>query len=175
MVWRTGLSGVPPDSVRCTTGQCPVHQGEPTQTPQLRVFQRSSATIHRAVRCTSGATAICAQRSTLTVNSAAQYTRQKSERKIRWAPDCPVWHRTVRCRMRTKPPTVDQLQALTTRWRGGALDCPVRPSPAAFSNGYNLVGGYKYHPNRPLQGWEPKQHSKSYSWHIQALPTTSIH
>jgi hypothetical protein len=28
----------------------------------------------------------------------------------------------------------------------------VRPSPAAVSNGYNLVGGYKYHPNRPLQG-----------------------
>jgi hypothetical protein len=29
--------------------------------------------------------------------------------------------------------------------------CPVRPSPAVFSNGYILVGGYKYHPNRPLQ------------------------
>jgi hypothetical protein len=27
LVWRTGLSGVPPDSVRCTTGPCPVHQG----------------------------------------------------------------------------------------------------------------------------------------------------
>jgi hypothetical protein len=24
LVWRTGLSGVPPDSVRCATGQCPV-------------------------------------------------------------------------------------------------------------------------------------------------------
>jgi hypothetical protein len=35
---------------------------------------------------------------------------------------------------------------------GGAPDCPVRPSPTAFSNGYILVGGYKYHPNRPLQG-----------------------
>jgi hypothetical protein len=32
--------------------------------------------------------------------------------------------------------------------------------PAAFSNGYNLVGGYKYHPNRPLLVREPKQHSK---------------
>jgi hypothetical protein len=27
LVWRTGLSGVPPDSVQCTTEQCPVHQG----------------------------------------------------------------------------------------------------------------------------------------------------
>jgi hypothetical protein len=34
---------------------------------------------------------------------------------------------------------------------GGALDCPVRPSPAAFSEGYNLVGGYKNHPKQPLQ------------------------
>jgi hypothetical protein len=54
-------------------------------------------------------------------------------------------------------------------------DCLVRPSPAAFSNGYILVGGYKYHPNRPLQAWEPKQHSKSSSWHTQALPSTYIH
>jgi hypothetical protein len=29
---------------------------------------------------------------------------------------------------------------------GGAPDYPVRPSPAHFSNGYNLDGGYKYHP-----------------------------
>ena len=43
------------------------------------------------------------------------------------------------------------------------------------SNDYNLVGGYKYHPTDHLNVWEPKQHSKSYSWHIQALPTTSIH
>jgi hypothetical protein len=27
LVWHTGLSGVAPDTVRCTTGQCPVHQG----------------------------------------------------------------------------------------------------------------------------------------------------
>jgi hypothetical protein len=26
-------------TVRCATGQCPVHQGESAQTPQLRVFQ----------------------------------------------------------------------------------------------------------------------------------------
>jgi hypothetical protein len=47
---------------------------------------------------------------------------------------------------------VDQLQALSGGWRGGTPDCPMRPSPAAFSNGYILDGGYKYHPNRPLQG-----------------------
>jgi hypothetical protein len=39
---------------------------------------------------------------------------------------CPVWHRTVRCRMRTKPPTVDSSQTLTVGrrgWRTG--QCPV--------------------------------------------------
>jgi hypothetical protein len=39
LVWRTGLSGVPPDSVRCT-------RGERLQTPQLRVFPG-------ALRCNS--------------------------------------------------------------------------------------------------------------------------
>jgi hypothetical protein len=38
LVWRTGLSGVPPDSVRCTTGQCPVHQGTQLRTAHLQEF-----------------------------------------------------------------------------------------------------------------------------------------
>ena len=45
LVWRTGLSGVPPDSVRCTRG---LHA-------ELLTFgkiQRRSAIIHRTVRCT---------------------------------------------------------------------------------------------------------------------------
>jgi hypothetical protein len=107
------VSGAPTNSVRCT-------RENRLQTLHLRVSQAhlrynslDCPVCHRTVRCASGATAICAQRSTLIVNSAEQYTRQKSEQKIRVAPDCPVWHRTVRCRMRTKPPTVDQLQALT--------------------------------------------------------------
>jgi hypothetical protein len=104
-----------PDSVRCTRGRT-------LQTPQLRVSRRSSAIIHRTVRCTSRATAICAQRSILTNEQCSTVTRQKSEQKVRGAPEFPVWHQTVRCRMRTKPPTVDQLQALTTGWCGGAPD-----------------------------------------------------
>jgi hypothetical protein len=55
--WRLPWSGAP-DSVRCT------------RVLQLKLLtfgfpRRSSAIIHRTVRCTSGATAICAQRSTL--------------------------------------------------------------------------------------------------------------
>jgi hypothetical protein len=67
----------------------------------------------RTVRCTSGATAICAQRPTLQSeqwNSDVRTTSQRGTGLSGATPDCPVRHRTVRCHMRTKPPTVDQLQ-----------------------------------------------------------------
>jgi hypothetical protein len=104
-------------TVRCTTGQCPVLQSEAAlnwpasgkwEAAPLKFTGLSG--VHRTVRCASGATATSRQRSTLTVNSAKQYRRQKSEQRIRGAPDCLVLHRTVRCHMRTKSPTVDQLQ-----------------------------------------------------------------
>jgi hypothetical protein len=60
---------------------------------------------------------------------------------------CPVAHRTVRCAHRQQPsPTA-------TIWLVAINNTPT---------GHFKVG-------------EPKQHSKSSSWHIQALPTTAIH
>jgi hypothetical protein len=58
LVWRTGLSGAPPDSVRCTTGL------------QAKLFtfgkmQRRSAIIHRTVRCTTGQCPVPQGRATL--------------------------------------------------------------------------------------------------------------
>jgi hypothetical protein len=98
LVWRTGLSGVPPDSVRCTrelqaelaafgnsqmcstiihrtvwctTGQCPVPQGEATLNSPASGIR--SAIIHRTVRCNTGLSGVpaeqrllSAQRSTAT-------------------------------------------------------------------------------------------------------------
>jgi hypothetical protein len=140
-------------TVRCATGQCPVHQGESTPTLQLRVSQAQlrynlpdCPVCHRTVRCTSGATAICAQWSTLTDEQCSIVPRQKSEQQVRGAPDCPVPHEDKASNGRPAPSPNDKM----TWQRTG--HCLVRPSPAAFSNGYNLVGGYKYHPNRPLQG-----------------------
>jgi hypothetical protein len=161
-------------TVRCATGQCPVHQGELAQTPQLPVSQAQlrynspdCPVCHHTVRCTSGATAICVQRSTLTVNSTEQWTQQKSEKLVRGAPNCSVSHRTVRCHMRTKPPTVDQLQALTTSWRGSAPDtvqCAHRQQPSSTTT-FWLVA-INTTPTVHFKVWEPKQHFKSYSWHI---------
>jgi hypothetical protein len=75
--------------------------------------RRTSAIIHRTVRCASGATATCAQQSTLTGTvQNSEHDRSQSS----WsegASDCPVSHQTVWCNMRTDPPTVDHLQALT--------------------------------------------------------------
>jgi hypothetical protein len=154
-------------TIRCATGQCPVHQGESTQTPQLRVSQAQlrynspdCPVCHRTVRCTSGATTICAQRSTLTDEQCNTVSRQKSEQQVRGAPDCPVPHEDRASNNRPAPSPNDRMTWRHTghcpvvHWTlsSGAPDCLVRPSPAAFLNGYNLVGGYKYHPNRPLQG-----------------------
>jgi hypothetical protein len=101
---------------------------------------------HRTVWCTSGATATCAQRSILTDEQCSTVTRQKSEQKVRGAPDCPMSYEDKASNDQLAPSPNDRMT-----WRRTG-HCSVHPSPAAFSNGYNLVGGYKYHPNRPLQG-----------------------
>jgi hypothetical protein len=94
VVWRTGLSGAPgPYRVQPAT---------------LGKTRARPAIIHRTVRCASGQRLSSAQRSTLTDEQCSTVLRQKSEQRVRGAPDCPVWHWTVRYRKRTKPPTVDR-------------------------------------------------------------------
>jgi hypothetical protein len=66
LVWRTGLSGAPPDSVRCT------------RELQVELFtfgnsQRRFAIIHRTVRCTTGKCPVLQRRATL--NSPASGIR----------------------------------------------------------------------------------------------------
>jgi hypothetical protein len=90
LVWRTGLSGVPPDSVRCTTVQCPVHQGDQLQTCHLWVSGN-------ALRYNSPNYPVChaeqrllCQRSSAkaTVNSEqCATTRPESEQAPEGAPD----------------------------------------------------------------------------------------
>jgi hypothetical protein len=160
LVWRIGQSGVPPDSVRCT-------REDQLQTLHLRVFQAhlrynssDCPVCHWTVWCTSGATVICAQRSTLQSKQYKSDVRAASQRGTGLSgvpPDCPVRHEDKASNGRPAPTLTNRL---TWRLTG---HCPVRPSPASFSNGHIVFGGYKYHPNRPLQGWESKQHSKSSS------------
>jgi hypothetical protein len=76
----------------------------------------------------------------------SQRRRQKAHRTVRR--DCPVHHRIVRW------PHLSELQRSNPNgwvtWlahrtvSGGAPDCPVRPSTAAFPNGHFGGWGYKY-------------------------------
>jgi hypothetical protein len=110
LVWRTGLSDVPPDSVRCTR--------EPDS--ELATFGNSgsrSAIIYRTVRCSTGLsgvapdwpvrqrsngytapTVVCKNNKCATVCACtrrSQDRRQKAHRTVN--SDCPVLHQTVRC------------------------------------------------------------------------------
>jgi hypothetical protein len=95
LVWRTELSGVPPDSVLCTTGQCPVHQGTQLRTCHLREFWEplrynllDCPVQHRTVRCASGVTATQRQRSSATSNKCATVracARRSQDRRC-WGP-----------------------------------------------------------------------------------------
>jgi hypothetical protein len=91
------------------------------------------------------------QKCTVIVNSAdcarrSQSRHQKAHRTVN--SDCPVHHRTVRC------PHLSELQRSNPNgwvtWlvhrtvSGGAPDCLVRPSTAAFPNGHFGGWGYKY-------------------------------
>jgi hypothetical protein len=148
LVWRTRLSGAPPDSVRCTRE----FQYE------LATFGKSgsrSAIIHRTVRCSSGATATSCQLSSAedikcaTVHGCArrsQSTRQKAHRTVYRT--CPVHHRTVRwprCQKLQQSESNGLVTWLAHRTvSGGAPDCPVRHATEALTNGSFCGWGYKY-------------------------------
>jgi hypothetical protein len=120
LVWRTGLSGVPPDSVRCTR--------DPDA--ELATFGKiggHSTIIHRTVRCASGATATSRQRSTANAFNALQCALESEQRQKA--------HRTAR------RPHLSELQRSEPNGRvtwlvhrtvsGSAPDCPVRHATAA--------------------------------------------
>jgi hypothetical protein len=175
--------GLAHQTVWCATGQCPVHQGEWAQTPQLRVSQaqlrynsRDCPVRHRTIRCTSGATTIYVQRSTLTDEQCSTVPRQKSKQQVRGAPDCPVPHEDKASNGRPAPSPNDKM---TWRCTGHCpvvhrtVRCAHRQQPFPTATIWLVV--INTTPTGHFRVWEPKQHSKSYSWHIQALSTTSIH
>jgi hypothetical protein len=150
---------VPPDSVRCTREDQPQTLQLWVSQAQLRYNSLDYPVYHRTVRCASGATTICTQRSTLTDEQCSTVTRQKSEQKVRGAPDCPVPHEDKASNGRLAPSPNDRMT-----WRRTAPDsvqCAHRhqTSPTAT---FWLVA-INTTPTGHFIGWEPKQHSKSYS------------
>jgi hypothetical protein len=118
LVWRTGLSGVPPDSVRCTR--------EPDS--KLATFGKSggcSAIIHQTVRCSTGLSGVPAEQRLLRANGHLQ--------RILNALQCATAHVEVRARARRCTGQSTGPVRCTTGLSGGP---DVRSS-----NGQNPTGG----------------------------------
>jgi hypothetical protein len=83
MVWRTGLSSAPPDSVRCTR--------EPNF--KLAIFGNlggRSAIIHRTVRCSTGLSGVPAEQQLLHANGRLQRNSEQctpARAEVRAAPE----------------------------------------------------------------------------------------
>jgi hypothetical protein len=156
LVSRTGLSGVPPDSVRCT-------REIDSKLASLGNLGGRSAIIHQTVRCNTGLSGVPAEQRLLRANGRLQRTLN--------ALQCASGRAEVRAGARRRTgqsigpvrwPKLSELQqsepnGLVT-WlahrtvSGGAPDCPVRHTIEAFSNGHFGGWGYKYPPTTTLQG-----------------------
>jgi hypothetical protein len=150
-------------TVRCATGQCPVHQGLQLRTAHLREFWRplrynspDCPVAHRTVRCASGTTTTSRQRSSAEgIKCATVRARvraepdgtQDSEQYLSGAPpNCPV-------AQKTEAPTV-RIQRLgnvagapdSVRWRTGLSGAPCDNSLHQMAS---LVVGAINNPNHP--------------------------
>jgi hypothetical protein len=154
------VSSAPPDSVRCTRAL----------EAELFTFEfprRSSAIIHRTVRCTSGATTICEQRSTLQSEQGSSDVRAASQRGTRLSgvpPDYPVPHEDKASNGRPAPTLTDKM---TWRRTGHCpvahrtVRCTLRQQTSPTARFWFVA--INTTPTGHFKVWEPKQHSKSSS------------
>jgi hypothetical protein len=144
------------------------------QLASLGFLQAHSAIIHRTVRCATGLSGVTAEqrllRATVDCKSVViRWTVSKSARRVRAAGQRRTGHGTVSVWCGTglsgvaqdcpvpledKASNGQKLQNanIWLTWMahqtvfGGAPDCSVRPSTAAYPNGCLVVEGYKYPP-----------------------------
>jgi hypothetical protein len=149
LVWRTGLSGVPSDSVRCTRDS----------NSELLTFGNSggrSAIIHRTVRCVSGATATSHQRSSAegikctTVRARVRAEPDgapDTEQCLSGAPpDCPVAQKTEAPTVGIQRPGDVAGAPDSVRWRTRLSGAPCDSS---LHQTTSLVVGAINTPNHP--------------------------
>jgi hypothetical protein len=159
--------GVPPDSVRCT-------REERLQTLHLRVSQAhlrynspDCPVYHRTVWCTSGATAICAQRSTLQSEQWILDVRAASQRGTGLSgatPDCPVPHEDKASNGRPAPTLTNRLTwRLTGHYSVAHRTVRCAHRQQASSTAIFCLVGINTTPTGHFKEGEPKQHSKSSS------------
>jgi hypothetical protein len=149
LVWRTRLSGMPPDSVRCTRDS----------NSELLTFGNSggrSAIVHRTVRCASGATATSCQRSSAEGIKCAIVRAgvraetggaPDSEQCMSGAPpDCPVPQKTEAPTVGIQRPGDVAGAPDSVRWRTGLSGAPCDSS---LHQTTSLVVGAINTPNHP--------------------------
>jgi hypothetical protein len=163
LVWRTGLSGVPPDSVRCTRdsnselltfGNSGSHSAIIHRTVRWRTEQRLVA--HRIVRCASGATATsaptvaCNSIKCATVRAEVRHAPEgtpDSLQDLSGAPlDCPVAQKTEAPTVRIQRPGDVAGASDSVRWRTGLSGAPCDSS---LHQTASLVVGAINTPNHP--------------------------
>jgi hypothetical protein len=122
---------------------------------------------HRTVRCTSGATTICAQRSTLQSEQCNSDVRAEGQRGIGLSgvtPDCPVLHEDKASNGRPAPRPNDKMTWWRTRHSPVAhrtVRCAHRQQPSPMATIWLVA--INTTPTGYFKVWEPKQHSKSSS------------
>jgi hypothetical protein len=122
---------VPPDSVRCTIGQCPVHQRTPSQTHHLR--ENPEALCYNSPDCSvyTGQCSVLQGRAALELASFGN-----SQRLVRYnSPDMSGVHRTVRCDIEatyTSTPTAT-CSALNARQRAQKSGTPILAHRTLYS------------------------------------------
>jgi hypothetical protein len=149
LVWRIGLSGVPPDSVRCTRDS----------NSELLTFGNSggrSAIIHRIVRCASGAMATSRQQSSAEgIKCATVRARVRAEpdgapdteQCLSGAPpDCPVAQKTKAPTAGIQRPSDVAGAPDSVRWHTGLFGAPCDSS---LHQTASLVVGAINTPNHP--------------------------
>jgi hypothetical protein len=140
LVWRTGLSGVPPDSVRCTRALDAELATFGKNQWVLRYNSPDCPVPHRTVRCASGATAT--SRATVDCNCIKCATvRARVRAHAGGAPD------SLQDLSGAPPdsPEAPQVRAPTVEPQrladvAGAQDCPVRHATAHFQRPFLVVG-----------------------------------
>jgi hypothetical protein len=123
LVWRTGLSGVPPDSVRCT-------RELDSKLLTFGNFGARSAIIHRTVRCSTGLSDVPAEKRLLHANGRLQrqlmrYSARRSQSTVRrrtGQSTGPVW-----CTTGLSGAPYDSSLHQTTSLVVGAINTPNHP------------------------------------------------
>jgi hypothetical protein len=145
VVWRIGLSGVPPDSVRCTM---------PVQIWSSHSRENAGALRYNSPDCPVCHRATANQRATVDSNGSTVHHSTTTEVRATSQSGTGLFDAA----RGQSPQRSTGLQTLTVGWRGGAPDslqclsdgapdCSVHPPPVASLTATLVVEGYKYPPN----------------------------